>query len=393
MQRVAVVIPTHKEELDDLEKISHAQCRKVLGHYPIIYAIPEGKDLAWIPKGSQIVHMPHLGKGIDHYNILLKSPQFYEAFFDYEYILIYHVDAFVFYDALEYFCSLGYDYIGAPWQKWYTWITNRNLQKFLSRVGNGGFCLRKVKACINLLTNHSDLAQQHKDNEDFFFSICGKIPDLDFNVAPYDVACEFSIEHNAQRIIKRNGGHLPFGCHKWFAYDSDFFLPFFLKLGYDLRPLKHQLDNMDRDLIRQGLTEEALRRLIGKLNRDGGKGIIRYLPTREFASVRVLVNDNTTKIFEAIYPYEDDTDKITLHKDLQVFFYDKWPALINDLKAERFPHLIIDYVNDKYYTPLNDANYLSTKLEQRGLHYGEHVISFCQEYLNYCERLFHNLGK
>ena len=35
--KVAVVIPTYKEELDEFEKISLAQVRKVLGKYPIIF--------------------------------------------------------------------------------------------------------------------------------------------------------------------------------------------------------------------------------------------------------------------------------------------------------------------------------------------------------------------
>jgi len=44
----------------------------------------------------------------------MMSPAFYDAFKAFDYILIYQLDAFVFRDELEYFCSLGYDYIGAP---------------------------------------------------------------------------------------------------------------------------------------------------------------------------------------------------------------------------------------------------------------------------------------
>ena len=264
MQRVAVVIPTHKEELDGFDKISLTQCRKVLGHYPIIYAIPEGKDFAWIPEGSQVIHMPHLGQGTAHYNILLKSPQFYEPFLDYEYILIYHTDAFVFYDALEYFCSLGYDCIGAPWLLFTSWykISHR---KYLSRVGNGGFCLRKVKPFYDLVTNHSDLMQSSKENEDTFFSRCGLNASLNFSVAPYGVACKFAAEVNPARIIEKNGGHFPFGAHKWFGYNADVFKEHFMRLGYDLSSFK--LVNKDyRVMLRQSLCEEAMKRL----NRGGG---------------------------------------------------------------------------------------------------------------------------
>ena len=35
-------------------------------------------------------------------------------FLEYQYMLIYQLDAFVFEDKLDYFCELGYDYIGIP---------------------------------------------------------------------------------------------------------------------------------------------------------------------------------------------------------------------------------------------------------------------------------------
>lgn len=403
MQRVAVVIPEHKEQLNELEQISMTQCRKVLGHYPIIYCVPEGKNLAWIPEGSRVIHMPHLGQGIDHYNMLMKSPQFYEPFLDYEYILIYHTDAFVFYDALEYFCSLGYDYIGAPWPIWFPWLKRRS-RKNISRVGNGGFCLRKVRACYNLLTNHPELIKR-PGNEDTVFSCFGKIPELNFHVAPYNIAYQFAMEVNPPRVIKKNGGHFPFGCHKWFGYNADVLIDFFLKLGYDLRPFRNRLRTQDfaATTVRQGLINEAVNRLIRKVNGKGG--IIWYLPTKRFASIRVLENPNVLKLLER------------LDLKAEVLSYDDTPALVksltaeepqhsllntndmnpllnlscedihsltNDLTIEKLPHLILT---------IEDDTALLAELEKHGLRYGEHVISFRKEYLKYCEKLFHNLGK
>lgn len=54
-------------------------------------------------------------KGIAGYNRLMMSPEFYETFAQWEYILIYQTDAWVFSDRLSEWCSKGYDYIGAPW--------------------------------------------------------------------------------------------------------------------------------------------------------------------------------------------------------------------------------------------------------------------------------------
>ena len=51
---------------------------------------------------------------------------------------------------------------------------------------------------------------------------------------------------------------------------------------------------------------------------------------------------------------------------------------------ENLPHLVL---SDDYDESLIE------QIEQRGLNYGEHVISFRQEYMKYCEKLFHGLGR
>ena len=114
MSKVAVVIPVYKEELDDLEKISLAQVRKVLKNYPIIFVAPEGKNFSYLEPGELLVQFhPQHFQSVETYSELLLQPFFYEPFLVFDYMLIYQLDAFVFYDALEEFCRLGYDYIGA----------------------------------------------------------------------------------------------------------------------------------------------------------------------------------------------------------------------------------------------------------------------------------------
>ena len=116
--KIAVVIPVYREELTDLEKISLTQCRKVLGRYPLIFVAPEGKNFSYFAAGDAVANFPaEYFRSTQTYSRLLMSPQFYETFSDFDYMLIYQLDAFVFYDALEEFCSLGYDYIGAPWPR------------------------------------------------------------------------------------------------------------------------------------------------------------------------------------------------------------------------------------------------------------------------------------
>ena len=88
------------------------------------------------------------------------NPNFYQRFRRFEYILIYQLDAFVFSDRLEEFCRLGYDYIGAPWPLGDGNKHNEELvvegNHFLT-VGNGGFSLRRVQACIDALWKNIEL--------------------------------------------------------------------------------------------------------------------------------------------------------------------------------------------------------------------------------------------
>ncbi len=375
--KVAVVIPTYKEELNELEKISLAQARKVLGKYPFVFVAPEGKNFSYFKSGDMIADCPpQLFQNTKTYNQLMMSPQFYEAFLNFDYVLIYQLDAFVFYDALEIFCSLGYDYIGAAWPLMYSVSINKKYP----RVGNGGFSLRKVKVHYNLLRNNPELIRQYQANEmpeDVFFAHCGKIPECDFHVAPINIAYKFSAEFNPLRVIKKNGGQLPFGCHDWNLYNPEFYKNIFLRFGYDLRNVKNMSVNYD-DNLTNWLLKIAIKRLICRAER--GQSILRYLPTEHFDSVCVIRDSNTMKVLAQLL-----TEKNFLADKIFLYDKDNVPNLIDDVTRENLPHLLLTL--EDYDTSLID------NIEKKGLRYGEHIISFRREYLNHCEKLFHNLGK
>ena len=329
--KAAVVIPVYKSELNELEKISLAQVRKILKNYPIIFVAPaEVKYPYFTPSDSVVYFPPQFFQGVQTYNYLMMSPNFYAAFKDFEYILIYQLDAFVFRDELEYFCSLGYDYIGAPWPK----IYRDNVKENFSCVGNGGFSLRNVKNSYELLKGHSDLVEQwHARNfpEDVFFSHCGKRDDCNFLVAPINVAYKFSAEFNPPRVVKKNGGKLPFGCHAWYRQYQEFYTNVFLKLGYDLRSLKINSDGG----LRNWLMSIAFQRLARRFQR--GQSILSYLPTKRFASVRVIRHPITMMILARLL-FEDSSlaDKIFLYDP------DEQDLLLQDLTLQKLPHLLID---------------------------------------------------
>ena len=379
--KVAVVIPNHKEELNELEKISLAQCRKVLKNYPIVFVAPEGLKPSYLKPDDLLVRLPkEYFQTLRSYNILSISPIFYEPFLDFEYMLIYQLDAFVFYDALEEFCRLGYDYIGAPWH-YYNWHGLR--LKKTPRVGNGGFCLRKVKACHRLTSEavHWSSFENICNNyyEDAFFAMCGVIEEINFNVAPVEVANLFAMDYYPDRHAKKLGYELPFGCHNWTKHGADFYVELFAKFGYDLRPFRDQMKTSDYEIqCPLSLIEIAMKRLIRDLDRK--KSLLQYLPTKNFASVRVIRAFAEMKILSRLLVDENFlADKI--------FIYDKKSSqkLIQDLTRENFPHLIIALKYDD--TPFME------EIEDKGFSYGEHFILFQHEYMKFQEKLFHNLGR
>ena len=294
------------------------------------------------------------------------SPQFYETFANFEYILIYQLDAFVFYDALEEFCALGYDYIGAPWPR-FLWNRYRRTPK-TPRVGNGGFSLRKVKACNKFLTEAfaSPIGKSFLEfyAEDMFLATCAEFDEFDFKIAPIEVANLFSMEHHPDRHVKRFG--LPFGCHYWHIFSADFYVELFARFGYDLRPLRRLMDCKDYELQAPiYLTDVAITHLLNSAER--GHSISAYLPTKRFASIRVLRSPDAMKILSLLLTEENSLSD-------EIFIYDEveWTNLLRDMTAERLPHLlIVDYYD---VSPVK-------ALEGVGLRYGRDFISFQREYI------------
>ena len=369
--KVAVVIPVYREELNMFEKISLAQVREVLGHYPIVFVAPEGKTFSYFTPSDMVAYFPpQCFQSVKTYNQLLMTPLFYEPFLDFDYILIYQLDAFVFYDALEDFCSLGYAYIGAPWPYLL------KMDGIFLRVGNGGFSLRRVKAHYNLLRKHADWVEKYKTfNEDMFLSFCGTKDADNFRVAPVNVAYKFSMELNPDRCIKKNGGNLPFGCHAWCTRVENFYVKTFLSVLLDEQTVKKLLRDAQTGLI-TWLHSLAMDRFKRRL--QNGRPLLRYLPTKHFASVRVVRSFVASKILSQLLSEEDFRAD-----DVIVCDSSEQTELLRGMECEEFPHLIISAEDD---TPL------MTAVANRGLRHGEHVISFQREYMKRCKELFRELG-
>lgn len=189
----------------------------------------------------------------------MREQAFYKSFKDYDYMLIYQLDAWVFKDELMEWCNKGYDYIGAPW---FEDFGSHETGKKLWAVGNGGFSLRKIKTFIKLthpkrrMMNTFDVFrneyQKIKDipscilhsfghrnsieyyrnfyyniNEDVYFCVeMQKYSNMRLYFPSPEEASEFSFERSPRYLYERNGRKLPFGCHAWEKYDKQFWMEF-----------------------------------------------------------------------------------------------------------------------------------------------------------------------
>jgi len=243
MNKVAVIIPIYKSLLTEYDRISLKRTCSVLSSYPLVVIHPENLDISAIAQEFPLLSFhgfrPEYFRGIRGYNRLMLSSDLYEAFLQYEYILICQTDAYIFRDELTHWCEKGYDYIGAPWLKkkvynlpfikelmflsktWKHFRGQRSKQDLYNKVGNGGLSLRKVSSHYQTVLQMGDVIakytagekKRHLYNEDVFWALEPK----DFSYPTPDEALRFSFDKYPKFSYKLTGGKLPFGCHAWFS--------------------------------------------------------------------------------------------------------------------------------------------------------------------------------
>jgi hypothetical protein len=251
MSTVCTVIPIYKKTLTNYERIAFDRCVVALHNYPIVIVCPSSIQLNEIGFDLSNIKITRFEdkcfSSIQSYNKLLLSKEFYQAFSDYEYILIHQLDCFVFKDDLLKWCSLDLDYIGAPWDvsfspvqylKPYYLVYNvipQVTKLFRGHwVGNGGLSLRRTQSFLSVLHASDSIASTWKYNEDQFWSFYGKRYLRSFLIPNVKIARSFAFERNPRRNFLLNNSQLPFGCHAWEKWDIDFWRPIFKKYGYSI---------------------------------------------------------------------------------------------------------------------------------------------------------------
>ncbi len=240
--QVKIITPIHKSKLSVMEKSALLNNMSTLSGYPHILLKPIGLDITDIiselpPHEVVEVSDEWIGKknGIAGYNKMMLSKEFYQLFDDSEYILICHLDAWIFRDELSAWCSKGYDCIAPTWirRKVYdlpllsTYFSLKKLltkkdgkiikEDIYNKVGNGGLSLRKVDSFINGCQQYKNTIERfiqkrhHLSNEDVFWAI---VP-TSFSYPTLDEALAFGFDTNPSYCLKQTNGALPFGCHSW----------------------------------------------------------------------------------------------------------------------------------------------------------------------------------
>jgi hypothetical protein len=249
MKLVCVAIPIYKVTPNKIESESFKQVLKILKNYTIKIFTYENLNLKhYIDIAKELkkeIEVEYFNKSyfndVNGYNRLMLSKLFYQRFSTYKFILIYQLDAWIFSDQLEYWCKNNLDYVAAPHinevntntvflrfykKKLFPLLNIIGFNLNIKRIENGGFSLRKTKSFIRLLTFFNKKSNKWNLNEDTFFFYHFNLLFFIFKLPTEKQALNFSFELSPEIAYKLNNEKLPFGCHAFQRYNSNFWKKF-----------------------------------------------------------------------------------------------------------------------------------------------------------------------
>lgn len=265
---VAVVVPMpNRSELTPDEKISFRHLLHFLGGYDKYLVVPKSLKLNYPSFGIKRFSDKFFGS-TKAYTKLILHPSFYEAFSEYRYILVYHLDALVFSDQLLEWCGADLDLIGAPWIK-HPQAPFAGMPAFEGKVGNGGFSLVNIESSLRVIYSpryhlhppsyweksygskpaHVKLFHLPKKylkhlrifnnarwemarwngSADNFWTNRANHYYPEFKIASVETALRFAFECMPRYCFELTNHKLPFGCHAWARYDREFWEPYLLR--------------------------------------------------------------------------------------------------------------------------------------------------------------------
>lgn len=260
---ICIVIPIYKESLNEYEIQSVNQCIKILSDYSIHFICPKGLNITFYSAKFPELNNYHFFdqnyfNDIGGYNRLMMSCDFYKKFKNYDFMLIYQTDCFVFRDELLDWVKKDYDYIGGVWFEGF--VGDPYLGAKFWRAGNGGLSLRNIKTMIQLLSSKKPLKSFQQlivEKRNLFkidaFNGIKEFLFLPLNLIGYKNNCQnYSKEfrhnedvffvhlHTVYKVLKipkvedallfswdrcpdflfDNLDELPFACHAWYREDD-----------------------------------------------------------------------------------------------------------------------------------------------------------------------------
>lgn len=235
--RVAILVPIYKPQFEPLEQFSIDYSLSITPNRDYFFVSPDGLDRAYYSSrypGVRFEPFPaDYFDSVDSYSRLLLSPEFYQRFDAYEFVLILQPDAILFRDDLDYWMDQPFDYIGAPWPDgleltvWRDRFAGEQARRVKASVGNGGLSLRRVQKCLSLIDEfpetHSAFLRAMA-NEDSYFAIMGLLSSA-FIIPDEVVASRFSIELKPEYYYSINGLQYPMGAHAWWIVQPKFWAP------------------------------------------------------------------------------------------------------------------------------------------------------------------------
>lgn len=262
--KTIVVVPIYSPTLSIVEEASLRQCLAVLGKHDIKFLTYKELNIREYDRICAFYTQKKIGceffdkknfDGIDGYNRFCLSPELYDRFSIYDYMLIYQLDAWVFHDSLYDWCKKGYDYIGPPFFD--DWSSGGFK---INGVGNGGFSLRRISFFRDLLASNKHILScrqllqrcncpmdyikmvpkalfgikntpveyinkkyEQGFNEDIIISIFLKDTQFEPYIPSPEMAMDFAFERFPSILYKQNGNKLPFGCHAFMKYEYESF--------------------------------------------------------------------------------------------------------------------------------------------------------------------------
>lgn len=246
----AIVVPVYKQRPTRTEILSLSKCIQLLKAYPICFVAPKSLDLSvyqkLVAQSKTETFDEKYFNGLDGYNKLLLSRQFYDRFKKYKYMLIYQLDALIFNDNLEAWIKKDYDYIGAPWLKFpfmaflsislhVSIIAGLKLlwnKKLKIPVGNGGLSLRKIDSFRQALEENNELVSRWKANEDYFWSYFATVNGKPLRKPGIRESLNFSVETNPEKAFRFLNGKAPFGAHNWENHQKSFWDNYLWRINY-----------------------------------------------------------------------------------------------------------------------------------------------------------------